>query len=85
MIQKDKCYCFKCRKYVDYIIEEIEIVSTYNEITIKYMGKEVTCVVCGGLVSKREITNENINKGHKLFKEELIKLESGNNCGTNKT
>jgi hypothetical protein len=49
------------------------------------MGKEVTCVVCGGLVSKREITNENINKGHKLFKEELIKLESGNKSGTNKT
>lgn len=67
-----KEYCFKCRKNVQYTIEEKTLTSTYNGITISFEGKEVTCINCGNRVSVREITNENIKKAHAKFKEKGI-------------
>jgi len=73
----NKHYCFKCRAKVDYTINEKEITSTYNGITISFNGKEVTCNSCGGLISIREITNENVRKGNAKYRDVLgiIKIE----------
>ena len=70
-MELDKCYCFNCRKRVNYIIIDKEITSIYNGITILYDGKACKCIDCGGMVSKRAITNENVRLGNKKIVEEL--------------
>lgn len=70
-------YCLKCRKNVDYTMNEKEITFTHRGTTISFEGKEVTCNECNAVISVREITNENIRKGNDKYRDalEIIKTE----------
>ena len=80
----NKYYCFNCRKKVAYTITEKELFSTFNKITISFIGKEVTCNNCDRVISIREITNENIRRANNKYRDVLgiIKVEEIENLLT---
>lgn len=73
----NRLYCFECKRKVNYTINEKEMIYIINGVNISFIGKEVTCNYCNGLISLRDITNEDIKKGNDKYRDVLgiIKTE----------
>ena len=67
---KDKCFCTKCKKFVEYNISDCILEGKVKEKTYKYKGKQAKCKLCSSLVFVPKINDENLESLYETYRKE---------------